>query len=55
MKNNDTKKEMIEKTSKISDDGKNLLTRVPKVIEEEGKLKKGDKLLWKAKDGKVEV
>lgn len=50
-----SKEEVIEKTSKLSDDGTNLLTRIPKAIEKKAKLKKGDKLLWKAKDGKVEA
>jgi len=48
-------KEGIEKTSTLSHDGTNLLTRIPQIIEEEAKLKKGEKLLWKAKDGEVEV
>ncbi|MEX1382618.1 hypothetical protein [Lutibacter sp.] len=46
---------MITKESKLSHDGTNLLTRIPKAIEEEGKLKKGQKLEWSANKGKVEV
>lgn len=42
----------IEKKSKLSHDGKNLLTRIPKEIEEKQKLKKGKNLIWKS-DGKT--
>jgi len=45
----------IEKKSKLSFDGKQLMTRIPQDIEKEAKLKKGDKLLWKAKGKKLEV
>jgi len=48
-------KKNIIKISKISDDGKNLLTRIPKLIEEEAELKKGDKLAWIIKGKKLEV
>jgi len=36
----------IEKVSKISSDGKKLLVRIPKEIEEELSIKKGDKFTW---------
>ena len=38
----------IQKTSKLSHDGRNLMTRIPKAIEEEAELKKGDALMWTA-------
>lgn len=41
----------MKKESKLSYDGRNLMTRIPKAIEEESGLKKGDKLEWEA-DGK---
>jgi len=45
----------IEKTSKLSHDGRQLMTRIPKAISKEAKLKKGDELVWKAKGDKLEV
>jgi hypothetical protein len=36
----------IEKITTLSFDGKNLLTRVPKVIQDYLKLKRGNKLRW---------
>ena len=45
----------MKKTSKLSYDGTNLLTRIPKVIEEEAELKKGDELEWNANKGKIGV
>lgn len=45
----------IKKKSKISFDGDNLLTRIPKAIEKESDLKKGDYLVWKAKGKRVEA
>lgn len=40
----------IEKISKLSFDGKNLLTRIPKDIEEFFSLKKGNKIIWNTQD-----
>ncbi len=48
-------KEKIEKKSKISFDGRNLMTRIPKAIEKKAKLKKGENLLWKSDGDKLEV
>lgn len=45
----------IEKTTKLSSDGRQLTTRIPKEIAEEAELKKGEKLVWKAKGEKLEV
>ncbi len=45
----------IEKKSKLSYDGRNLMTRIPKAIEKKAKLKKGDELLWTAKENELEV
>ena len=45
----------MKKTSKISYDGTNLLTRIPKKIEKEASLKKGDRLEWEADKGKLKV
>ena len=41
-----TPKADIEKITKISSDGKTLVTRVPKDIEQELDIKKGDKFRW---------
>lgn len=46
---------MKTKESKLSCDGKNLLTRIPKDIEEEASMKKGDKLIWTANKEKLKV
>lgn len=45
----------IEKVSTISSDGRSFLTRIPKEIAEELKLKKGSKLSWfvKLKEKKI--
>jgi bifunctional DNA-binding transcriptional regulator/antitoxin component of YhaV-PrlF toxin-antitoxin module len=45
----------MKKTSKLSSDGTNLLTRIPKKIEEKADLKKGGKLEWEVKDGELKV
>ena len=45
----------MKKTSKVGYDGRNLMTRIPKKIEEESKLKKGDTLEWEVKKGKLKV
>ena len=45
----------VEKKSKLSHDGRQLMTRIPKEIEEEAKLEKGKKLIWKADGEKLEV
>lgn len=49
----------IEKYTTLSSDGRNLLTRLPKEVVEELKLKKGDKVRWtvksQTKELKVEV
>ncbi len=45
----------IEKVTLISSDGKRLLTRLPKDIVDELKIKKGDKFRWlvKVKEKKI--
>ncbi len=48
-------KQTIEKNSKLSHDGRQLMTRIPKAIQEEANLQKGDELTWKAKGDKLEV
>ena len=45
----------IEKITTLSDDGRNLLTRVPKDIVEDLKIKKGDKLRWLIKSDTKEI
>ena len=45
----------IKKQSKLSYDGRQLITRIQKDIQEEAKLKKGDKLNWEAKGEKIKV
>ena len=45
----------MKKTSRISSDGKSLLTRIPKKIQEEANLKKGEKLEWSASGNKLGV
>ena len=42
----ETPKSDIEKITTISDDGRALLTRIPKEITEDMNIKKGDKLRW---------
>jgi len=42
----ETPKADIEKITSISSDGRALLTRVPKEIETEFEIKKGDKFRW---------
>jgi hypothetical protein len=39
-------KSQIDKITKLSYDGKNLLTRVPKEIKDYIELKKGDRFRW---------
>ena len=45
----------IEKLSSISSDGKTLLTRIPKDIIDELKMKKGEKLQWVLNKGENEM
>ena len=45
----------IEKKSKLSHDGRQLMTRIPKEISEKAKLEKGGSLIWKADGKKIEV
>lgn len=42
----ETPKADIEKITSISSDGRALLTRVPKEIEQDFDIKKGDKFRW---------
>ena len=48
-------KNTVQKTSKLSHDGRQLMTRIPKAIQEEANLEKGDELTWKADGDKLEV
>lgn len=52
---NAIKGEKVKKESKIGYDGRNLMTRIPKVIEKEANLKRGDKLIWSTKKNKLKV
>lgn len=45
----------IDKLSKVSSDGKNLLTRIPKEIIDELKIKKGYYLRWTIKNKKLKI
>ncbi len=45
----------MNKKSKLSYDGRNLITRIPKKIEEEANLKKGDMLEWEVKNKKLSI
>ncbi len=45
----------IEKISTLSSDGRNLLVRIPKEIREKIGMKKGDKLRWVLKEGKIKI
>jgi len=45
----------LEKVSKISSDGVNLLIRIPKDIVKEISIAKGDEIKWTVKDGELEV
>ena len=45
----------MKKTSRISSDGKSLLTRIPKKIQEEANLKKGGKLEWSARGERLGI
>jgi len=45
----------IDKNSSISSDGKNLLTRLPKDIVDDLKIKKGDKIRWLIKSDTKEI
>ncbi|MEM0465080.1 MAG: hypothetical protein QXW97_00060 [Candidatus Pacearchaeota archaeon] len=42
----------VEKFSTISDDGRNLLTRIPRDVKDFLNLKKGDKIRWLVNDNK---
>ncbi len=61
--NEDELKEMmspakdIEKKSKLSFDGSHLLVRIPRVIEQELKLEKGQEITWIVNHGddKIEI
>ena len=44
----------IDKRSRISSDGKNLLVRIPKRVRDYLKLKKGDEIRWLV-SGKKEI
>jgi len=45
----------IDKFSSISDDGDNLLIRIPRVVVKELKIKKGNHLRWMIKNKKLKV
>ena len=45
----------MEKRSKISNDGKNLLTRIPKKIKEEVKITEKHNILWSIKRNKLKI
>ena len=49
----ETPKVDIEKITNISSDGKTLLTRVPKNIEEDLGIEKGDKFRWLVDKNKI--
>lgn len=46
---------MVKKKSKLSYDGRQLMTRIPKDIEREAQLEKGDELIWTANGTKMRV
>lgn len=48
-------KNTVQKTSKLSHDGRQLMTRIPKAIQEEANLKKGEEIEWEAKGDKMKV
>jgi bifunctional DNA-binding transcriptional regulator/antitoxin component of YhaV-PrlF toxin-antitoxin module len=43
----------IERVSSVSSDGRNLLTRIPKEIRDRLDIKKGNKIRWALKKGKI--
>lgn len=45
----------LEKVTTISSDGQKLVMRIPKDIEEELEVKKGDKMRWLIKEGSKEI
>lgn len=45
----------VDRNSTISDDGKNLLTRIPFEVKDFLKIKKGDKIRWIVKSGSKEI
>lgn len=45
----------VIKKSKISSDGRNLLVRIPKEIQEFLEIKKGDSLAWKVDNNTKEM
>ncbi len=45
----------MKKESKLSYDGRNLMTRIPKKVEKEANLNKGDILQWEVKKGKLKA
>lgn len=45
----------LEKITKISSDGQRLMVRIPKEVEEELSIQKGDKLIWLVKENENEI
>lgn len=45
----------VEKTAKITSDGKHLVIRVPKLIEEALKMEKGERITFKAEKNKLVI
>ena len=45
----------VEKVSKISSDGVNMMSRIPKDIVGEMLIKKGDEIKWTIKDGELKI
>ena len=47
----------VDRTSSVSSDGSNLLTRIPSEVVQVLKLKKGDKIRWLVdpKDNKIKI
>jgi hypothetical protein len=45
----------IEKRSKLSFDGSHLLVRVPRAIEQELKLEKGQEIMWVVNHGENKI
>ncbi len=45
----------VEKVSKISSDGVNMMSRIPKDIVGEMLIKKGDEIKWSIKDGELKI
>jgi len=46
---------LVEKTAKITSDGKHLVIRVPKLIEEALKMKMGERITFKAEKNKLAI